>query len=62
MLFEEIVAVYFDNYTEQTVTLCGKAVLDREHDVYATKRSWLLLFGKTVAVCCENHTEHADTR
>jgi hypothetical protein len=29
--------------------------------VSATETSRLMLFGETVAVYCENHTEHADT-
>jgi hypothetical protein len=31
------------------------------HYVAATKRSRLILFRETVAVYCENHTEHTDT-
>jgi hypothetical protein len=31
------------------------------HYVSATKPNPLILFGETVAVYCENHTEHADT-
>jgi hypothetical protein len=31
------------------------------HHVSATKPNRLMLFGKTVAVYCENHTEHTDT-
>jgi hypothetical protein len=31
------------------------------HHVSATKPSRLMLFGETVAVYCENHTEHTDT-
>jgi hypothetical protein len=31
------------------------------HYVSATKPNWLMLFGETVAVCCENHTEHTNT-
>jgi hypothetical protein len=29
--------------------------------VSATENNRLILFGKTVAVYCENHTEHTDT-
>jgi hypothetical protein len=29
--------------------------------VSTTKPNRLMLFGETVAVCCENHTEHTDT-
>jgi hypothetical protein len=31
------------------------------HYVSATKPNRLMLFGETVAVYCENHTEHTDT-
>jgi hypothetical protein len=31
------------------------------HYVSATKTNWLMLFRETVAVYCENHTEHTDT-
>jgi hypothetical protein len=31
------------------------------HYVTATKPNRLMLFRETVAVCCENHTEHTDT-
>jgi hypothetical protein len=31
------------------------------HYVSTTKTNRLMLFGETVAVYCENHTEHTDT-
>jgi hypothetical protein len=31
------------------------------HYVTTTKPNRLMLFGETVAVYCENHTEHTDT-
>jgi hypothetical protein len=31
------------------------------HYVSATKPNRLMLFGETVSVYCENHTEHTDT-
>jgi hypothetical protein len=31
------------------------------HDISASKPNWLMLFRETVAVYCENHTEHTDT-
>jgi hypothetical protein len=31
------------------------------HHVSATEPNWLMLCGETVAVCCENRTEHTDT-
>jgi hypothetical protein len=31
------------------------------HYVSATETNWLMLFGETVAVYCENHTEHINT-
>jgi hypothetical protein len=32
------------------------------HCISATKPNQLMLCGETVAVYCENHTEHTDTR
>jgi translation initiation factor IF-1 len=70
MLFWETVAVYCENHTEHTDTLCGqnagfgmliKSVPHRKHHVSATKPNRLMLFGETFAVYCENHTEHTDT-
>jgi hypothetical protein len=29
--------------------------------VSATNHNWLMLFGETVAIYCENHTEHTNT-
>jgi hypothetical protein len=31
------------------------------HHVSATKPNLLMLFGETVTVYCENHTEHTDS-
>jgi hypothetical protein len=31
------------------------------HYVSTAKRNWLMLFGETIAVYCENHTEHIYT-
>jgi hypothetical protein len=64
MLFRETVAVYFENHTEHTNTLCGQktqSVPLRKHYVSATEPNRLMLFRETVAVYCENHTEHTDT-
>jgi hypothetical protein len=64
MLFGETVAVYFENRTEHTDTLCGQNVEfvhHRKHYVSTTKPNRLMLFGETVAVYFENHTEHTDT-
>jgi hypothetical protein len=38
-----------------------QSVPHRKHIVSATKPSGLLLFWETVAVYCENHTEHTNT-
>jgi hypothetical protein len=35
--------------------------LQETHYVSTTKPNRLMLFGETVAVYCENHTEHTDT-
>jgi hypothetical protein len=71
MLFGETVAVYYSNRTEHTDTLCGQNVevlyenqvrtSGETHYVSATKLNWLMLCGETVAVYCENRTEHTDT-
>jgi translation initiation factor IF-1 len=71
MLFRETVAVYCENHTEHINTLCGQNaetlyirtqfVPHRKHIVSATKCNRLMLFRETVAVYCENHTEHTNT-
>jgi hypothetical protein len=73
MLFGETVAVYYENHTEHTNTLCGQnaefkiiyknsvPTSQETHYVSTTKPNRLMLFGETVAVYCENHTEHTDT-
>jgi hypothetical protein len=67
MLFREITAVYCENHTEHTNTLCRQNAVyinsvrtSREtHYVSATKTNRLILFREIIAVyCCENHTEH----
>jgi hypothetical protein len=35
---------------------------EEKHYVSTTKPSRLMLFGETIAVYCENHTEHINTR
>jgi hypothetical protein len=64
MLFREAVAVYSENHTEHTDTLCGQNAVrtsQETHYVSATETNRLMLFRETVAVYCENHTEHTDT-
>jgi translation initiation factor IF-1 len=71
MLFGETVAVYCENLVEHTNTLCGQSaeILYKTsirtsrgtHYVSATETNRLMLFGETVAVYCENHTEHIYT-
>jgi hypothetical protein len=63
MLFEETVAVYYENHTEQD-TLCGQNAVrtsQEKHYVSATDPNRLMLLRETVAVYCENHTENTDT-
>jgi translation initiation factor IF-1 len=69
MLFRETVAVYCENHTEHTDTLCGSvgriysnSVCTSEETYYvsATKPNRLMLFRETVAVYCENRTEHTN--
>jgi hypothetical protein len=40
---------------------CGQFVPHRRHHVSATEPNRLMLCGETVAVYCENRTEHIDT-
>jgi hypothetical protein len=71
MLFGETVAVYCENHTEHTDTLSGQnaefwyvnpvRTSQATHYVTATKPNRLMLFGETVAVYCENYTEHTNT-
>jgi translation initiation factor IF-1 len=63
MLFGETVAVYCENHTEHTDTLCGQNGIcssQETHYVSATKPNRLMLFGETVTVYCEDHTEHTN--
>jgi hypothetical protein len=65
MLFGETVAVYCENHTEHTNTLCGHNAVyinsvrtsQEAHHVSATKPNRLMLFRKTVAVYCENRLQ-----
>jgi hypothetical protein len=75
MLCVETVAVCCENRTEHTDTLCGQSVSHRRHrytvwtfhtsqethHVSITEPNRSMLCGETVAVCCENRTEHIDT-
>jgi translation initiation factor IF-1 len=64
ILFGETVAVYCENHTEHTDTLCGQNAVRTSQDtryLSATEPNRLMLFGETVAVYCENSTEHTDT-
>jgi hypothetical protein len=71
MLFGETVAIYCENHTEHTDTLCGQnaefwyvnsvRTSQETHYVSTTKPNRLMLFGETVAGYCENHTEHTHT-
>jgi hypothetical protein len=73
MLLEETVAVYRENHTEHIDTLCGQnpelltiytnpvRTSQETHYVSTTKPNRLMLFGETVAVYCENYTEHTNT-
>jgi hypothetical protein len=46
--------------TAHTDRLCGQSVPHRQH-ISATEPNRLMLCGETVAVCCQNCTEHTDT-
>jgi hypothetical protein len=43
------------------INIATQFVRHRKHYVSATKPSRLMMFRETVAVYCENHTEHTDT-
>jgi translation initiation factor IF-1 len=68
MLFGETVEVYCENHTEHINALCGQnaetlymnsvRTSQGTHYISATETNWLMLFGETVAVYCENHMEH----
>jgi uncharacterized protein (DUF1499 family) len=57
MLFEETVAVDFENHTEHTNTV---RTSQETHYVSTTETNRLMAFGETVAVYFENHTEHTN--
>jgi hypothetical protein len=72
MLLREPVAVYYENHTEHTDTLWGQnaefwyvkdSIRTSQETYYAStkKTNRLMLFGETVNVYCENHTEHINT-
>jgi hypothetical protein len=64
MLFRETVAIYCEDQTEHTNTLCGQNAVSSSQEtryVSATEPNRLKLFRETAAVYCENQTEHTDT-
>jgi hypothetical protein len=64
MLYGYKVAVYCENYTEHTDTLCGQNAVRTSQEtqyVSATEPNRLMLFVERVIIYCENHTEHTDT-
>jgi hypothetical protein len=71
MLCGETVAVCCENRTEHTDTVrtsqetqihcVGSPYLQETHHVSAAEPNRLMLCGETVAVCCENRTEHTGT-
>jgi hypothetical protein len=71
MLFRETVAVYCENHTEHTDTLCGQNAVavyinsvrtsQETHYVFDAKPNRLMLFKETVAIYCVNHAEHRYT-
>jgi hypothetical protein len=58
ILFGETVAVYYENRTEHTDTLCGQSVPHRKHITSPLESPNLVLFGKIVALYFENHIKH----
>jgi translation initiation factor IF-1 len=63
MLFRETVAVYCENHTEHTNTLCGQKTQSVPHRKHCLryKAQQVNAVMETVAVYCENHTEHTNT-
>jgi hypothetical protein len=65
MLFRETVAVYRENHTEHTDTLCGQnAEFCNIYNSVRTSQETLRLRYRAQpvnAVYCENHTEHTNT-
>jgi hypothetical protein len=61
MLFRETVAVYVQTIWNTRIYKNPIRTSQETHYVFATKLNRLMLFRKTVAVYCENHTEHRDT-
>jgi hypothetical protein len=68
MLFRETVALYCENRTEHTGTLCVGRIYSNSvrtshetHHFTATVATRLMLFREIVAVYCENRTEHTGT-
>jgi hypothetical protein len=69
MLFRETVAVYCENHTEHTDTLCRENAVyinpvrtsQEIHYVSITKANRLMLLWETVAVHCDNRMEHLNT-
>jgi hypothetical protein len=66
-LFRETVAVIVRTIRNTQIHCVGRiysnSVLTSQetHYVSTTEPNWLMLFRETVAVYCENHTEHTDT-
>jgi hypothetical protein len=60
MLFKETVAVYY--YCERTIRNTQIQFVPHRKHIYvsATQTNQLMLFRETVAVYCENHTEHTN--
>jgi hypothetical protein len=65
MLFGETVAVYCENHTEHTDTLCGYTnpvcTSQKTHYVSTTKPNQLILFGEIIVGCSENHKNSINT-
>jgi hypothetical protein len=68
-IFMEVIAVYCEDHTEHTNTLCGQNAVyiksvrtsQETHYVSATKPGRLMLFREIIAVYCENCTKHVNT-
>jgi hypothetical protein len=71
MLLGETIAVYCENHGTHKYTVWAECrdfiykysvrTSQETHYVSATKPNRLMLLGETIAVYCENHTEHINT-
>jgi hypothetical protein len=57
ILFGKTIAVYYENHTEHTDTVCTS---QETHYISTTKLNQVILFGETVAVYYENSMKYTN--